>query len=69
MEASSNIKIYNGALSNDAICVILFVLWCTATYKALIQGNYWGFAVHPVSEIYNDSYSSNSSDHSQDSDD
>ena len=45
------IKIYNWALSSDVIFVILFVLWCTFTYKALIQGNYWGFAVHSVSEI------------------
>ena len=69
MESSGKqIKIYSWALSADVICVILFVLWCTFTYKALIQGNYWGFAVHSVSEINNDSYSYTSSRESQDSD-
>lgn len=58
------IKIYNWALSSDVIFVILFVLWCTFTYKAFIQGNYWGFAVHSVSEIQNDSYSYHSSEDS-----
>ena len=34
-----------------------FVLWCTATYKTCIQGEYWGKALHSISEgLDNESY-------------
>lgn len=50
-------KQYTWAIKMDVVILILFVLWCTFTYKALIHGNYWGVAVHPISEFQNDSLS------------
>lgn len=52
-----NKKQYKWAIKIDVVILILFVLWCTFTYKALIHGNYWGVAVHPISEFQNDSLS------------
>lgn len=50
-------KSYKWAIKKDVVCVILFVIWCVFTYKALIHGYYWGVAVHPISEFQNDSMS------------
>lgn len=36
--------------------MLSFVLTCVAFYKAVIQGAYWGIALHTVSEINNESY-------------
>ena len=63
-------KQYKWAIKPDVVILILFVLWCTFTYKALIHGNYWGVAVHPISEFQNDSLSywsssSSENDHSE----
>jgi hypothetical protein len=62
-------KQYRWAIKADVVIVILFVLWCTFTYKALIHGDYWGVAVHPISELQNDSisYCSSSSSENEDS--
>lgn len=62
-------KQYKWAIKIDVVILILFVLWCTFTYKALIHGNYWGVAVHPISEFQNDSlsYWSSSSSESENS--
>ena len=50
-------KNYQWAIKKDVVIVILFVIWCVFTYKALIHGYYWGVAVHPISEFQNDSMS------------
>ena len=50
-------KNYSWAIKKDVVIVIMFVIWCTFTYKALIHGMYWGVAVHPISEFQNDSMS------------
>ena len=44
------------AISTELIILISFVLICVAFYKAVIQGAYWGVALHTVSEINNESY-------------
>ena len=55
-------KRYRWALSTDFVILLIFVLVCVAVYKAFILGNYYGEAVHVISEILNDSYDYQSSD-------
>jgi len=47
------------------ICTILFVLVSTAWYKTVINGHYFGVALHAVGEMNNESYSYWSSDESE----
>lgn len=54
------------ALNTDMIFVIFFTLLCTAWYKTVINGAYWGEAMHVVGEAYNESYNYYSSDDESD---
>jgi len=44
------------AIRNDLIVVILFVIFSAAWYKTVIEGAYWGIALHAVGEMNNESY-------------
>lgn len=55
-------KKFGWAIRNDVIFIILFVLISAAWYKAVIQGAYWGEAMHVVGEAFNESYNYYSSD-------
>lgn len=54
------------ALNNDMIAVIFFFILCVAWYKAVVQGAYWGEALHVVGETHNESYAYYSSDEDSD---
>ena len=49
-------KRHQWAIRHDLIFVIVFVILCTVWYKTVIEGAYWGIALHAVGEPNNESY-------------
>ena len=62
-------KKHGWAIRHDFIFTISFVLVCTIWYKTVINGAYWGIALHAVDEPHNDSYNYCSSDNESEKED
>ena len=54
------------ALNKDLIFTIFFTLLCVCAFKAIVQGIWWGEALHIVGEPYNDTFTYISSEEDSD---